>query len=59
MTYSEFRMFEEDLMKFCGTTTRNVEAQLGFNKLVAEKLGLETFREKASSKDVVEDVSIA
>jgi len=62
MTYSEFRDYDDDMIVFCSSMTRNVEAQLKFNRLVAEKLGLSyAMGVKASPKKevVLEDVSIA
>ena len=40
MSYSEFMDYDDALMRFFDTVTRNVEAQLLFNRLVAERLGL-------------------
>ena len=57
MTFSEFNRYDEDMMTFCQTLTRNVEQQLAFNRLVAEKLHLKAFEVKPLSKDVKEDVA--
>ena len=40
MTYSEFCDYDADMARFCESLTKNIEAQLSFNKVVAERLNL-------------------